>query len=90
MSAVSTTPAAGLPAAPVQSPGVWRAAWRRLRNDRVGMVSLVIVLAFLLLVLAAATGLAAANWQKEVGVPNAPPTFMGPRAQVQGTDALAT
>lgn len=90
MSAVSTTPAAGLPAAPVQSPGVWRAAWRRLRNDRVGMVSLVIVLAFLLLVLAAATGLAAANWQKEVGVPNAPPTVMGPRAQVQGTDALAT
>jgi len=90
MSAVSTTPAAGLPAAPVQSPGVWRAAWRRLRNDGVGMVSLVIVLAFLLLVLAAATGLVAAGWQKEVGVPNAPPTFMGPRAEVQGTDALAT
>ena len=29
------------------SPGLWALAWRRLRADRVGMVSLAIVAAFL-------------------------------------------
>jgi len=68
-------------AAPVQrSEGVWRAGWRRFKNDRVGVVSLVIVLGFLLLIAAAATGLVAKGWNDEVGVPNAPPTFLGPRA----------
>jgi len=63
-----------------RSEGVWHAAWRRYKSDRVGMVSLVIVIAFLLLIAAAALGLVAKDWQKEVGVPNAPPTFMGPAA----------
>ncbi|MDC8785603.1 ABC transporter permease [Roseateles koreensis] len=68
-----------------RSEGVWLAAWRRLRSDKVGMVSMVIVGLFLLLVLASAAGLVAKNWQKEVGVPNAPPTFMGPApAEAQG------
>jgi oligopeptide transport system permease protein len=62
-----------------RSEGVWRAAWRRFRTDRVGVVSLVVVGAFLLLILAASLGLVAKDWQKEVGVPNAPPTFLGPR-----------
>ncbi len=62
-----------------RSEGVWQAAWRRYRGDHVGMVSLVIVLAFLLLIAASALGLVAGDWQREVGVPNAPPTFVGPR-----------
>ena len=37
------------------SEGVWRAAWRRYRGDRVGMVSLAVVLAFLLLIVLSAT-----------------------------------
>ena len=61
-----------------KSEGVWAAAWRRFRSDRVGLVSLVIVAAFILLIILAALGLVAKNWQNEVGVPNAPPTFMGP------------
>ncbi len=61
-----------------RSEGVWAAAWRRYRSDRVGMVSLVVVLAFLVLIAASALGLVAKNWQREVGVPNAPPTLMGP------------
>ncbi|TAK49644.1 MAG: ABC transporter permease, partial [Betaproteobacteria bacterium] len=64
--------------APVRSPGVWRAAWQRLRHDRVGMVSLGVVCAFALLILAATLGLVAADWQRETGVPYAPPTFQGP------------
>jgi oligopeptide transport system permease protein len=61
-----------------RSEGVWRAAWRRYRSDRVGMVSLAIVLAFLVLIFLSAIGVVAKNWQREVGVGYAPPVFMGP------------
>ncbi len=63
-----------------RSPGVWRAAWRRLRADRVGLLSLAVVLAFLVLVLAAASGGVAADWQREIGVPYANPTWLGAAA----------
>jgi len=67
-------------AVPVQrSEGVWHAAWRRFKSDRVGVVSAIVVAAFLLLILASWTGLVAKDWQREVGVANAPPTFLGPR-----------
>ena len=79
MSAVlpPATPFAGAPAQ-AHSPSMWQAAWRRLRGDRVGLSALVVVLAFLLLILLTATHLVAGGWQKEVAVPSAPPTFMGP------------
>ena len=77
MSAVMSAPAG---AAPVErSEGVWHAAWRRFKTDRVGLASAVIVIAFLLLIALAALGLVAKQWQKEVGVPNAPPHFVGPK-----------
>ena len=63
-----------------KSEGVWHAAWRRYKADRVGLVSLVVVLAFLVLIVLSALGLVASQWQDEVGVANAPPTFMGPAA----------
>jgi oligopeptide transport system permease protein len=67
-------------AVPVQrSEGVWHAAWRRFKSDRVGVVSAIVVAGFLLLILASWTGLLAKDWQREVGVANAPPTFLGPR-----------
>lgn len=62
-----------------KSEGVWAAAWRRFKGDRVGLVSLVIVIGFLLLIVLSFTGVVAKDWQKEVGVPNAPPTFIGPK-----------
>ena len=66
-----------------KSEGVWHAAWRRFQADRVGLVSLVIVVAYLLLIIASSLGLVAKGWQTEVGVPDAPPSFMGPaKAQV--------
>jgi oligopeptide transport system permease protein len=68
-----------VPAQVAHSEGVWRTAWRRFRNDRVGLVSLLIVAAFLVLIALSATGVVAGNWQREVGVPNAPPTVLGPR-----------
>jgi oligopeptide transport system permease protein len=60
-----------------RSPGVWAQGWKRLRNDRVGMVSLVITGLFILLVALAQLGLLASQWQTEVGTPNAPPHFIG-------------
>jgi oligopeptide transport system permease protein len=71
----------GAPADALQkSEGVWHAAWRRFKADRVGLVSLIVVVAFLLLIIASSLGLVAKNWQNEVGLPDAPPTFMGPAA----------
>ncbi len=67
-------------AAAERSEGVWASAWRRFKGDRVGMVSLVIVAGFLVLVVLAGIGLLASQWQQEIGVPNAPPTFVGPAA----------
>jgi len=70
------------------SGGVWAASWRRLRTDRVGLVAMGIVAAFLLLVALAATQVVAAGWQQEVGVPNAPPTLLGPQP-AEDTGAIA-
>ncbi len=68
-----------------KSEGVWHAAWRRFKSDRVGLVSLIVVVAYLLLIIASSLGLVAKGWQTEVGVPDAPPSFMGPAAaQVAG------
>jgi len=64
------------------SPGLWALAWKRLRSDNVGMVSLVIVAAFVLLMIASATGLIAGDWAKETGVNYAPPSFIG--ADIEG------
>ena len=72
-----------------KSEGVWAAAWRRFKSDRVGLVSLIIVAAFILLIILSGLGLVAKNWQTEVGVPNAPPTFMGPAAP-QAVGAIET
>ncbi|MEZ0306427.1 MAG: ABC transporter permease, partial [Ramlibacter sp.] len=91
MTAATNLPAATadnieVPVAPIavalpKSPNVWAQAWKRLRGDRVGMVSLWIVGAFLLLVVLAQVGLLASGWQREVGEPFAPPGFMGAPAK---------
>jgi peptide/nickel transport system permease protein len=67
------------------SPGLWALAWCRLRADRLAMLSLAIVGAFLLTLLASSAGLIAADWEDEVGVSYAPPTFAG--AQEEGERA---
>jgi oligopeptide transport system permease protein len=79
MSAVLGT-AASLDDSQQRSEGVWHAAWRRFKTDRVGFWAMVVVAFFLLVILLATLGLVARDWQKEVGVPNAPPTLVGPGA----------
>jgi oligopeptide transport system permease protein len=71
-----------------RSEGVWHAAWSRMRKDKVGVVSLGVVFLFVLVIVLTATGLVAHGWQKEVGVPSAPPDFLGPAKTVEA-DAIA-
>ena len=63
-----------------RSPGLWVLAWRRFGRDRVGVVSLVVVVFFCALMTASGLNLIAADWAQEAGVNYAPPTFMGPDA----------
>ena len=55
----------------------WSALWRRLQQDRVGAVSLGIVLAYLVMIVFAGAGFLAGGWSREVGVPYANPAFIG-------------
>jgi peptide/nickel transport system permease protein len=64
------------PDAMPRSRGVWRDAWKRLRRDRVGFASLIVVALFLLMVVGSATGLIASGWADEIAVPYAPPSFL--------------
>ena len=73
-----------------RSPGVWSQAWKRLCQDKVGLVSLWVVSIFLLLVLLAQAGFVAADWQREVAEPFAPPTFLGPAERKQADEVAAS
>ena len=73
MSAVLSTAADPGHGMAERSEGVWHAAWRRFKSDRVGMISAAIVVAFLVMIALSFSGLIAKNWQAEVGVANAPP-----------------
>jgi peptide/nickel transport system permease protein len=78
-----------MPHGTARAEGVWRGAWRRFRQDRVGTGSLAIVVAYALLIVLAASGLVAKGWQAEVGVPDAPPTFVGKAAPPAGANPAA-
>jgi peptide/nickel transport system permease protein len=64
------------------SPGLWALAWKRLQSDHVGMVSLAIVAAFVLLMILSGLGLVAKDWNRETGTNYAPPSFIG--ADIEG------
>jgi len=64
--------------------GVWAAAAQRFVQDRVGLVSLGVVLLFGLVVLAVASGGLAGDWQRERAVSYAPPWGVAsPQAQAE-------
>jgi peptide/nickel transport system permease protein len=71
------------------SPGLWALAWRRLRADKVAMVSLAVVAAFLAMLLLSSSGLIVADWEDEVGVNYAPPSFAGPAGGLAAKAAAA-
>ncbi len=71
--ALDHSPAGSLPEV---SRGLWALGWRRLRRDRVGMISLGIVTFYLLICLGGALGIIGATWRDEVAKPYAPPTLL--------------
>jgi peptide/nickel transport system permease protein len=71
------------------SPGLWTLAWRRLIGDRVAVISMTVVAAFLLLTLASGLGLVAANWNDEVAIGYARPAFLGQSEKNKAPDAAA-
>jgi oligopeptide transport system permease protein len=73
MSAVLTNP---VPQPQQESPGLWMLAWRRLRQDGVGMISLAVVIFFLAMMAASYAGIIAGDWSKERGVSYANPSFL--------------
>ena len=73
----------------VDSAGLWTLAWRRLRQDRIAMAALAVVAAFLVMLILSATGLVAADWEEEVGVNYAPPTFIGASAATMAAAGVA-
>ena len=58
------------------STGLWQLALRRLKRDRIAMFSLFVVLFYLLMLLLSMTGMIAKDWNKEVAVSYAPPSFI--------------
>ena len=63
---------------PHDSASLWTLAWRRLCEDRLSLAALAVVALFLVLLGLSAAGLVAADWEREVALNYAPPTFLGP------------
>lgn len=59
------------------STGLWQLALNRLKSDRIAVVSFLVVLFYFILLGLSMTGVIASNWNKEVAVSYAPPTFLG-------------
>ncbi len=68
--------------AQTRSQGVWFESWKRFRTNRVGLVSMAVVAFFLVLVALSSAGIVAKNWQAEIGLPDARPTFMGEGVEI--------
>ncbi len=70
------------------SPGLWVLAWRRLIADRIAVISMIVVAAFLLLTAGSMSGLIAANWNDEVAIGYAKPGFVAePKVASRNTAA---
>ena len=59
----------------IKEKSVWSDAWRRLKRDRKGMVSLIIVLCYALIALLSFAGILASDWKESVGESYAPPAL---------------
>lgn len=70
-----------------RSPGLWTLAWRRLRADKVAMLSLAVVGLFLLMLALSSAGLIVADWEDEIAVNYAPPSFAGEPGGLQAPAA---
>ena len=70
-------------ASPTPSRSLWGQGWQRLKRNRVGWLSLWMVVAYLLLAIAGWFNLVGERWTDEVAVPYAPPSWWTPPADEQ-------
>lgn len=85
-------------APPMDQPvGLWHLAWRRLKRNRSAMFSLGIVAVYFILLVLSLTGVIVKDWNKEVAISYATPSFiqatspvMQQSAPVQSTDLAST
>ncbi len=54
---------------------LWKDSFKQLARDKISLISLLIVLFYALVAILSATGIIAADWSKEVGGSNLPPSF---------------
>lgn len=57
-----------------KSRSLWADAWHRLKQDKIAVVSLSVVIAYMVIAILAALGLITADWGKEVGDSYMPPS----------------
>jgi peptide/nickel transport system permease protein len=76
-------------AQPKVSPGLWALAWRRLRGDHLAMGAMAVVILWLVVIAMSFTGILAKDWDAEIAVNYAPPTFVGPQDAVDKITAAA-
>lgn len=72
------------------SSGLWQLAMGRLKRDRIAMFSLCVVLFYFLLLILSMAGVIAKDWNKEVAVSYAPPTFIGATQNAETPKVIAT
>jgi len=68
-----------LDTAETTSSGLWQLAMRRLKADRIAIISLFVVLCYFVMLLLSMTGVIASNWNKVVAVSYASPPFLAGR-----------
>lgn len=69
------------------STGLWQLAFNRLKADRIAVISFLVVLVYFILLGLSMTGVIASDWNKEVAVSYAPPTFLGADHDAEQTKA---
>jgi peptide/nickel transport system permease protein len=62
------------------SRSLWKLGWQRLKRNRVGLISLWIVLVYLLISVGGWFNLVGGHWADEIGVPYAPPSWVSESA----------
>jgi ABC-type dipeptide/oligopeptide/nickel transport system permease subunit len=73
----------------MQTYGYWRMAWRRLWAERLARVCMAVLVLYFGIALASALGLVAADWNGEVGVSYANPSWLADYPNPQGQYSLA-
>ncbi len=77
------------PAQPAAATGLWQLALKRLKSDRIAVISFLVVLCYFILLALSMSGVIASSWNKEVAVSYAPPTFLGADTEASQAQKVA-